>query len=53
MDAPEVADRQQAVADLMAQLDDVAELPVGEQLERLDRAQQVLSSILERPTGSS
>lgn len=39
--------RQRAVHDAMATVDDAGELPLAEQLQRLDEAQQVLAAVLQ------
>ncbi|MEO7588632.1 MAG: hypothetical protein ABIS84_11465 [Arachnia sp.] len=46
--APAAIRRQQAVQDAMASVDDIAELTVGDQLQRLDEAAQVLSAVLQK-----
>lgn len=45
--APSGVRRQQAVQDAMASVDDMAELGVTEQLQRLGEAQQVLAAALD------
>lgn len=44
--APTEVRRKQAVSDAMAMVENLAELPVREHLQRLDEAQQVLSAVL-------
>ncbi|WP_233557946.1 hypothetical protein [Tessaracoccus antarcticus] len=46
--APAGVRRQQAVHDAMASVDGITELPVAEQFQRLDEAQQVLSAVLQK-----
>ena len=46
--APIDVRRQQAVQDAMASVDDISELSVAEQFQRLDEAQQVLSAMLQK-----
>ncbi len=46
--APAGVRRQQAVHDAMAAVEDIAEMPVVAQLQRLDEAQQVLAAVLQR-----
>ncbi len=45
--APSGVRRQRAVQDAMASVEDVGELSVAEQLQRLDEAQQVLAAVLQ------
>lgn len=44
--APSEVRRQQAVQDAMASVEEIGELDVAEQLQRLDEAQQVLAAVL-------
>lgn len=46
--APSGVRRQQAVQDAMAVVEDMDELGVAEQLQRLDEAQQVLAAVLQK-----
>ena len=46
--APAGIRRQQAVQEAMASVDDIADLGVVEQLQRLDEAQQVLAAVLQK-----
>lgn len=46
--APPALRRQRAVQDAMAGLEEVGELPVTQQLQRLDEAQQVLAAVLQK-----
>ncbi len=41
------ARRQRAIYEAMASVDDIVDLPVAEQLQRLDEVQQVLSAVLQ------
>lgn len=45
--APMGVRRQQAVQDAMASVEDITELSVVDQLQRLDQAQQVLAAALQ------
>ncbi|MGO1385590.1 MAG: hypothetical protein ACTHWA_00820 [Arachnia sp.] len=45
--APSGVRRQQAVQDAMALVEDIEELSVTEQLQRLDETQQVLAAVLQ------
>lgn len=45
--APAGSRRQRAVHDVMATVDDVSDLPLVEQLQCLDEAQQVLAAVLQ------
>lgn len=46
--APYGGRRQQAVQDAMASAEEIGELGVAEQLQRLDEAQQVLAAVLQK-----
>ena len=46
--APSGGRRQQAVQDAMASVEEIGELGVAEQLQRLDEAQQVLAAVLQK-----
>ncbi len=46
--APSGIRRQQAVHEAMASVEDIGELSVAEQLQRLDEAQQVLAAVLQK-----
>lgn len=46
--APSGVRRQQAVQDAMASVEEIGELGVTEQLQRLDEAQQVLAAVLQK-----
>lgn len=48
--APMALRRQQAVQNTMASVEDITELPVPDQLQRLDEAQQVLAAVLQNTT---
>ncbi len=46
--APSGVRRQQAVQDAMASVEEIGDLGVAEQLQRLDEAQQVLAAVLQK-----
>ncbi len=46
--APSGVRRQQAVQEAMVSVEHITELPVPQQLQRLDEAQQVLAAVLQR-----
>ncbi len=46
--APVGLRRQQAVHDAMASVEDIGDMSVSEQLQRLDETQQVLAAVLQK-----